>query len=278
MDPPRELLRRYGLRAKKSWGQCFLHDRRTVQRILDASGVTDTDLVVEIGAGLGILTEALATRARRVLAIERDRDLALVLRSELGHDARIEVLEANALTFDFSGFDAPVTVVGNLPYNIASPLIFHLLHHRRSIRTATVMLQRELAARLVARPGTRAYGVPSVLCQQAADVRVCFQVASGAFVPRPEVESSVVQLSMRPVLRVQVEPAVFQKVVKAAFSVRRKTLRNALAGSFPLSIVDEALQQARLDGRRRGETLSIEEFGQLSNAMNPRHDPPGAQR
>jgi 16S rRNA (adenine1518-N6/adenine1519-N6)-dimethyltransferase len=267
MDSVRTILRRYGLRAKKSWGQCFLHDRGIVKRILDASGVSDSDIVVEIGAGLGILTEALATRSRRVLAIERDRDLADVLRSELGGEKKIEILETNALTFDFSRFAEPVTVVGNLPYNIASPLIFHLLEHRQKIQTATLMLQREVATRLVAEPGSKAYGIPSVLCQQAADIRVCFQVPAEAFVPRPKVESTVVRLTMRAVPRVQAEPDVFRAVVRAAFSVRRKTLRNALAGAFEVSMVEQALKSSGVDGRRRAETLSIDEFGRLSESM-----------
>lgn len=241
-----------------------MHDRGIVERILDASGVSETDIVVEIGAGLGILTEALAGRSRQVLAIERDRDLAEVLRRELGDNAKIEILEANALTFDFSRRDEPVTVVGNLPYNISSPLIFHLLEHRQSIRTATLMLQREVATRLVAEPGSKAYGIPSVLCQRAADIRVCFQVPAEAFVPRPRVASTVVRLTMRAVPLVDVDPVVFQAVVRAAFGVRRKTLRNALAGAFEVSLVERALEGAGVDGRRRAETLSIDEFGRLA--------------
>ncbi len=284
MESPASILRRHGLSAKKSWGQCFLHDPAVIQRIAEAADLsmeeaaeettaekaeeTAGEIVVEIGAGLGALTHALAARAGRVICIERDRDMVRVLREEFASQPQVEIREENALTFDFSQFGSPVPVVGNLPYNISSPLIFHLLDQRQHIRSATLMLQSEVAARIVADPGTKAYGVPSVLCQQVAEARLCFGVSSGAFTPRPRVESAVIQLQMRAQPLVEAEEPLFTRVVKAAFQYRRKTLKRALGQTFPAAAVQEALAQANIDGTRRGETLTIEEYGILTRALS----------
>jgi 16S rRNA (adenine1518-N6/adenine1519-N6)-dimethyltransferase len=267
MRSPAQTLRRYGLRPKKSWGQCFLHDPAVLRRIVDHAGVEPGDTVVEIGAGLGTLTVLLAERAARVHAVEKDRDLVTVLRGELSDVDNVEVVERNALGLDFAAFAGPVQVVGNLPYNIASPLLFHILASRRAIRAATLMLQREVAERLVAPPGRRAYGVPSVLCQQAADVRLCFGVSRGAFVPAPRVDSAVVRLRMLEEPRAPCDDDLFRVVVKAAFGARRKTLRNALGARLSGDAVHDALQAAGIDGGRRGETLTVEEFGRLTRAL-----------
>jgi len=267
MESPASILRRHGLFAKKSWGQCFLHDQGVVERIADAPGLDPGELVVEIGAGLGALTRALAARAGRVVCIERDRDMVAVLKQELAHLPRVEIREENALAFDFGQFGAPIPVVGNLPYNISSPLLFHILAQRRAIRSATLMLQSEVAQRVTASPGGRSYGVPSVLCQNVAEVRRCFAVSSGAFTPRPRVESAVIQLEMRPRPLVEAEEQPFAQVVKAAFKYRRKTLKRALEQAFPAPQVEGALASAGIDGKRRGETLTVEEFGQLTRSF-----------
>jgi len=274
MESPRSILKRHGLWAKKSWGQCFLVDEAVVTRIVDAVAPSPEQEVVEIGAGLGCLTAALARRAARVYAIERDRDLVKVLRQELD-GTTAEIVEANALTYDFAVFSSPVKVVGNLPYNIASPLLFHLLDQGRStdpdqgrsILTATLMLQREVAARIVAGPGSRTYGVPSVLCQQEAEVGVCFEVPRTAFHPQPRVDSAVVQLRFRQRPQENVDKNLFKDLVKAAFSARRKQLKNALALTFDREQVEAGLTSAAIDGGRRGETLSVREFGALARAM-----------
>jgi 16S rRNA (adenine1518-N6/adenine1519-N6)-dimethyltransferase len=264
---PSAVLRRHNLRPKKSWGQCFLHDPSVVARIAVDAVVDPGDTVIEIGAGLGTLTVALAERARRVIAIERDRDLAGVLRAELGHLSHVEVREENALSFDFGALGAAV-VVGNLPYNIASPLIFHLLEQRAAIRRATLMVQLELAQRLAAPPGNRSYGVPSVLCQLAAQTTVRFIVRSGAFVPRPRVDSAVVRLQMHEQSPIaNVEEQALRDLVHAAFRFRRKTLRRALAASYPSAVVARALLVAGVDSDRRAESLSLEEFGAVARAL-----------
>lgn len=266
-----ELLRRHGRQAKKSWGQNFLHDPRIVARIAEAAGIQSTDVVVEIGAGLGALTGALAARALRVLAIERDRDLALLLREAFAEVASVTILETNALTFEFGAVAGAgrLVVVGNLPYNIASPLLFRLLDQRAQLRSATVMLQRELAQRLVAGPGTRRYGVPSVLLQQHAELRTCLQVGRGAFVPPPRVDSTVIRLDFRSAPRAPADDAALRHTVRTAFGARRKTLQRALSAAFPSDAVTLALARCGIDPRARAETLSVVQFAALSQALPP---------
>jgi 16S rRNA (adenine1518-N6/adenine1519-N6)-dimethyltransferase len=275
----RALLQKHALRAKKSWGQNFLVAERVFDAIVDACALGPDDWAIEIGAGLGTLTWRLAERAGRVIAVERDRDLVAVLREELGAHPRVEIAEANALTFDYAAVAARAgrapTVVGNLPYQIASPLLFRLLEARARLTRIVVMLQREMADRIVARPATPAYGALSVMVQLYGAPRVVTRVSAGAFVPAPRVESAVLCVAPHAggATRVPVDDeAHFSRVVHAAFNQRRKTLRNALrqiaAGDD--AALDAALAAADIDGRRRGETLSVEEFARLARAL-PRH-------
>jgi 16S rRNA (adenine1518-N6/adenine1519-N6)-dimethyltransferase len=267
MESPAAILRRHGLWAKKSWGQCFLRDAGVVNRIVGAAQLEPEDTVVEIGAGLGGLTLALAARARQVFAIERDRDLVAVLQKELAASASIQIVEANALTYDFSQHPSPVKVVGNIPYNISSPLLFHLLEQGRRIGSATIMVQLEVARRLVAEPGSRVYGVPSVLFQQATAVSLCFRVPRTAFVPQPRVDSAVVYIEPRPSPVVEVDERSFRATVRAAFSARRKTLKNSLSRTFPRQVVESALASSGIDEGRRAETLAVQEFGHLAKTI-----------
>jgi len=264
---PAKLLQRYNLRAKKHWGQNFLHDASVVRAIADAAQIEPNDTVVEIGAGLGAMTGILAQRAARVIAVERDRELAAVLRDVFGQTSNIEVAETNALTFSFLNFDEPVVVVGNLPFHISSPLIFHLLDQRQHIRAAIVMLQREPAQRLVAEPGSRVYGAPSVTCQQYADLSVCLQVKRGAFLPPPRVDSTVIRLRMRTQPLGAADPVRFRAVVRAAFARRRKMLRRALAAQYPVDAVERALADAEIASDTRAECLSVLQFVRLTNAL-----------
>ncbi len=267
MESPGKILKRYGLAPKKSFGQCFLNEVIYISRMVKRAGINADDIVVEIGAGLGTLTGALSEKADKVFAIERDRDLVKVLKREFEGQSKIEIIEANALTFDFSQFSKPVKVVGNLPYNISSPLLFYLLDHREHIKTATLMFQREVAERLIAKPGTSAYGAPSVFCQLLAEVEMCYVVPRGAFLPSPNVDSAVIHLQMRASPILAVDEKMFQKIVRQAFGKRRKTLKNALKASFASSTLSYVFQAAGIDGNRRGETLSIEEFGTLAQAF-----------
>lgn len=271
----RELLARHGLRAKKSWGQNFLVDERTYRAIVDACELDRDSWVLEIGAGLGTLTARLAERAGRVIAIERDRDLAAVLRAELGANERIEIAEDNALTFDYGAVaeraGRALPVVGNLPYQIASPILFRLLESRAKIARIVIMLQREMALRIVARPSTPDYGALGVMVRMYGEAKIVCRVPAGAFVPRPRVESAVLQVVPFAGGRTRAEVpdlAAFSQVVHAAFQMRRKTLRNALAGIAPEATMQAAFVTAEIDPQRRGETLSVEEFAALARAIH----------
>jgi 16S rRNA (adenine1518-N6/adenine1519-N6)-dimethyltransferase len=265
----RALVQKHNLRAKKSWGQNFLVDERAYEAIVDACRIGDGDWVIEIGAGLGTLTSRLAERAAHVIAVERDRDMIAVLHAELDGDPRVEIAEANALTFDYAGVKARAgrapTVVGNLPYQIASPILFRLLDARASLARIVVMLQKEMADRIVAKPSTPDYGAPSVMVRMFGDARLVRRVPAGAFLPAPRVDSAVLAIELHASTRVPVRDlARFSQVVHAAFNQRRKTLRNALAALVP----DEAFVRASIDSRRRGETLSVEEFAALTDAID----------
>jgi 16S rRNA (adenine1518-N6/adenine1519-N6)-dimethyltransferase len=271
----RDLLKKYSLRAKKSWGQNFLVDERAYEEIVWACRIEPGDWVIEIGAGLGTLTSRLAEHATRVVAIERDRDLAEILRAELGADERIEIAEANALTFDYAEVAARAgrrpSVAGNLPYQIASPILFRLLDARAHLKQIVIMLQKEMADRIVAPPGSATYGAVAVMVRMFGEARLVRKVPAGAFVPAPRVDSAVLQVTPFPggATRVPVaDLALFDRVVHAAFNQRRKTLRNALAGLG--DALDGALAAAEIDPQRRGETLSVEEFARLTDAIHAR--------
>jgi 16S rRNA (adenine1518-N6/adenine1519-N6)-dimethyltransferase len=267
----RTLLRKYGLRAKKSWGQNFLVDERAFAGIVRESGATPADTVIEIGAGLGTLTARLSLAARRVIAVERDRDMAEILRAELAGDERVEIAEANALTFDYAAVDGggrPLIVVGNLPYQIATPILFRLLEARRAIGRIVVMLQLEMAERIVARPSTPEYGALSVMVQMAADARIAFRVPAGAFHPAPRVASAVLALTPLPSTRTAItDDGWFSEVVHAAFGQRRKTLRNSLRTVAEVEPIERALAACGIDPKARGETLDGERFARLSEAL-----------
>ncbi len=270
---PRELLRRYGLAAKKSWGQNFLVSERVYRAIVDATVVADDDWIVEIGAGLGTLTMRLAQRIPEgmLLAIERDRDLVRVLEAELGLLDNVEIVEANALNYDLAAaarwHGGPIAVCGNLPYQISSQILFRIIEARGHVSRAVVMLQREVADRLLASPGSKTYGAIGVLVQTYADVSQVVRARPGAFAPPPEVESTVVKLTPRPAPEAaQRDPEHYAAVVHAAFRQRRKTLRNAIRAAFG-SAAAPALERAGIDPDRRGETLSIAEFAALADAL-----------
>ncbi|HEX7839457.1 MAG TPA: 16S rRNA (adenine(1518)-N(6)/adenine(1519)-N(6))-dimethyltransferase RsmA [Kofleriaceae bacterium] len=281
----RVLLGRYGLSAKKHFGQNFLISDRVFRAIVDATVARDDDWIVEIGAGLGTLTARLAERVPegKVIALERDPDMIVVLRGELGGVDNVDIEAVDALRYDL-GMAArwhgePIAVCGNLPYHIAAPLLFRVIKAREVVRCAVVMIQKEMADRIVAAPGTKAYGALGVMIRTYADVSTVAKVGAGSFVPAPKVDSAVVKLVPLPggAPRVPIaDPEHYSKVVHAAFGQRRKTLRNALRAVYDDAEVDAALAACALDGGRRGETLEIAEFGQLAAALpiHPRPLPP----
>ena len=252
-----------GHAPRKRFGQNFLADRHYVARIVEAIDPRPGDNVVEIGPGLGALTGALIERAGKISAIEIDRDLEARLRGRFAPD-RLALHEADALAFDFAALGVDLRVVGNLPYNISTPLLFHLASYDRLLRDLHVMLQREVVARMTAAPDTADYGRLSVMLQARFHVSRLFTVPAGAFRPVPKVESAVARLVPLGVDRPAIaDEALFARAVAAAFGQRRKTLRNALA-----SITGETtLRDAGIDPRRRGETLSVADFVRLANRL-----------
>jgi len=263
---PSELLRRHGLRPKKQWGQNFLGDEQILRALASLLRIGPGDTVVELGAGLGHLTRALQATGASVIAVERDRELAPILRAEL---SGVEVVEADAKSFDFKMVAARagrrIALAGNLPYHLSSPILFHLLDQREALRRAVLLLQREVAVRVAAGPGGRDYGLLSVLVQQVADASLGLSVPRSAFTPPPEVESTALVLDFLEAPRAALhDEQRFRALVKAAFSQRRKTLWNALKN---LPGARGALARAGIDPQRRGETLSVAEFAAVERAM-----------
>ncbi len=275
---PRTLLDKYGLRAKKSWGQNFLISERVYEAICRAAVPHPAEFVVEIGAGLGTLTMRLALHAREghIVAVERDRDMVNVLRAELVETLNVEIAEANALELDYFALATragkPLSVVGNLPYQIATKLIFGMIEARSVCSRMVIMLQREMADRVLAPPDADAYGALGVMVQTYCDARSITRAPSTAFYPAPKVDSTVIQLTPLPgaATRVPIDDEKrYSVLVHAAFGQRRKTLRNALRSRWDDDAVSSAFTAADIDGGRRGETLSVAEFGRLSNVIGP---------
>ncbi len=271
-DSPREILKRYGLRPKQSWGQNFLGDARALQQIADAVALQPGEKVVELGAGLGHLTRELLARGARVIAIERDRDMVRVL-----EDLKLpglEVVAANAAEVDFAAVagGGPVAVVGNLPYHLTSPILFRVLEQREQVSRAVFTLQKEVVVRLAAAPGGRDYGLLSVLLGLWFDVEEVASLPAHLFHPPPKVDSAVVRLWRLPAPRAPVvSPERFIRVVKASFAQRRKTLLNSLRSDRSLGddeVLSRALASAGIDPGRRAETLSPEEFAALERALD----------
>jgi len=253
-------------RPHKRLGQHFLIDATALRRIVQAAGIGPVDTVLEIGPGIGVLSEPLAETAARLYLVELDATLAQRLRHRFAGNPRVQVLTADFLSVDIdTAFpESSIQVVANLPYNVATPILFRLLEYRRKFLTATVMVQKEVAERLYATPGTKVYGTVSVLMQLYATVTPVCTAGPRSFYPPPKVESQVIRIAFQVAPRVAVhDEAKFRRVVKAAFAQRRKTLRNALHAAGYENL-EAAGAQTGIDLRRRGETLSLEEFAALA--------------
>lgn len=278
MTHPRDILKAHGLFATKRRGQNYLLHSATARAIAGAAGLEPRDTVVEIGAGLGALTLALAPLVRRVIAVEVDRGVYQALLGVLDQSGidNVQPLEADALDLDWEALaaeaGAPLAVVGNLPYSVSSPLIFNLLEARSAWRSATLLLQKELVTRLSAAPGGRDYGRLTVLAAAWCNLRPGTVLGPEQFFPRPRVDSQLITLTPRPIQEALARPqeeAWFSRVVKAAFSQRRKTLANSLAGSLGLGreMIMAGLKACEVDPMRRAETLSPEELAGVARAL-----------
>lgn len=270
----RDLVCRYGIRPSRTQGQNFLVDRNVLERILEAAELTGQEVVLEIGCGLGTLTAALAERARWVVGVEKDPRCVAALRETLVACPNVEVYEADALAAPLEEWLSCRTgtgrgvVVANLPYHISKPLLQRLLALRKRLDRLVLMLQREVAERLIAVPGSKTYGVLSIATQLYCETELLRRVSPTCFWPPPEVESALVRLRVREEPQVPLEDEEwFFTVVSAAFTQRRKTLRNALRGLADHHTLQEACRQVGLDPARRGETLTLAEFAALSAAL-----------
>ncbi len=255
--------------ARAAFGQHFLIDKNIVRKIVRLAQLQPGETVLEIGPGRGILTEALLEASGLVVAIELDAALCAHLRETIGARPNFQLIEGDALVFDYAQVPSPFLVVANLPYYVSTPLLFRLLEQRRRIDRLVLMLQEEVAVRLAAAPGGKEYGALSIAAQLWCDVRVSFKVPASCFRPQPKVGSAVVALMPLAQPKVAVrDEKMFFKVVRGGFAHRRKALLNSLRDEgFEAAPTAAALKKAGIDPRRRAETLSLAEFASLADAL-----------
>ncbi len=270
----KKLLQRHKLKPKKSWGQNFLVSKPIIEKIVAALAPTSEDWVLELGAGAGALTEPLCQKAEKVFAIERDPDLIELLQREFGSLPNLEIIPADAASYPLEKIEAPrpLLVAGNLPYQISAPILFHLQKERKYFSRAVLMLQKEVAERLVAKPDAgKDYSILSVIFSTFFKVEKVFNVSKNNFYPRPKVDSAIVKLTVleKPSAPVDDEK-FFIRTVKMAFSQRRKTLYNNIRSSFPNLSRDRILQmleELEIDSQQRGETLTPHQFALLAQKL-----------
>lgn len=270
----KEVVAKHDFKFKKSLGQNFLVDKNILNKIVDGAQITEDDVVLEVGPGAGVLTQALASRARQVVAVELDRSLLPILEETLAGFSNVEVINGDILKLDLQELfhrypGEKLKVVANLPYYITTPVIMRFLEEKLPLASLVVMVQKEVAERMIAKPGGKDFGMLSVGVQYHTEPSIITMVPRTVFIPPPEVGSAVVKLTAREKPPVEIpDEKDFFRVVKAAFGQRRKTLRNALLGGLGINKEDleVILVKANIQGSRRGETLSLEEFAELSRA------------
>ena len=270
----RNELKEYGLFPKKGLGQHFLIDRNILNKVIRTAQVGKEDVVLEVGPGLGEMTLALAHKAKHVIAVEIDSKLVEILKKKLADYPNVDVLRGNILTINFRKSDfregQKMKVVANLPYQISTPLLFHFIELKEYFSSLTLMLQKEVAERIVASPGSKAYSPLSIFIQLFSDLSIQFFIKPSAFFPPPKVESAVIHMVLkeRPAVVIDDEKW-FKKVVRGCFSYRRKTLINGLKHSgisLPYD-KEKRMEKIGIDPRRRPETLTIQEFANLAEAL-----------
>ncbi len=276
----RDIKERYGFKLSKSLGQNFLTDKNIIDRIVESAGIGPEDLVIEIGPGIGVITREAAEHAKKVIAVEIDSNLIPILNETLGDCDNVEIVNRDILKTDVNELIrncgeniSGVKLIGNLPYYITTPIIMKLLEDGVNADSITIMMQKEVADRIKAVPGTKAYGALSVAVQYYCTVEAVVNVPKDVFVPQPKVDSTVLRLSIRKEKPVELaDRDVFFRCVKAGFGQRRKTLHNSLMGveNITKEGVKQALEAAGIDPSRRAETLDLEEFARLSNEVYSR--------
>lgn len=281
-----EIKKKHGFKLSRSLGQNFLTDKNIIDKIIEKSMVGKGDLVLEIGPGIGVLTAAAAEAAGKVIAIEIDRGLIPILEETLSEYDNIEIINSDVLKTDLTAIleqnreingqkTEGVKILGNLPYYITTPIIMKILEDKVPVDCITIMLQKEVADRIKAAPGTKAYGALSVAVQYYCTVTHVVNAPKEIFVPQPKVDSAVIRLDVRKEKPVKLNSEeAFFAVVKAGFGQRRKTLLNSLTGVYGLTKEEIAavMATAGIDPVRRAETLGLEEFAALANAIKPENE------
>lgn len=266
------ILKKYNLSLRKKLGQNFLVDENILKKIISSANLNPDEIVLEVGPGIGTLTRALAGKAKTLVAVEIDKTFCLVLEETLSDLDNVKLICADALKFDLSALSSAsqsLKLVSNLPYNIATPLLITYLKKYPQIKEYIVMVQKEVAERIVALPESKEYGAFSLKIQYFARPKILFTVSKNVFLPKPKVDSAVVRIVRLDKPEVTVGDAQFLfKVIEAAFSVRRKIIKNALISAFASKeIIVESLRNSRIDEIRRGESLSLKDFAKLSNEL-----------
>ena len=273
----KEVVNKHNFKFSKSLGQNFLIDDNVIDRILEGARLSETDKIIEVGPGIGTLTREMGKVAENVVSIEIDKTLIPILQETLADLDNVEVVNEDILKVDVQGLikeklsGGPVKLVANLPYYITTPIVMKFLEEDIPVTDIVVMVQKEVADRMNAKPSTKDYGALSVAVQYYCDTEIVAKAPRHMFVPQPNVDSIVIGLHVRDEKKYVVDNEdIFFKTVKASFGQRRKTLLNSLSGLGFLSKdqIKEALKAANIDEKRRGETLSIDEFANLSNEIN----------
>lgn len=272
----KDIVQRYGFKFTKSLGQNFLINESILDEIVESANISDDDVVLEIGTGIGTLTSKLCERAKKVIAVEIDKNLLPILQETLSDFDNITIINKDILKIDINeeltnlGINQKIKVVANLPYYITTPIIMKILEEKVKVDCMVLMLQKEVANRINATTSTKDYGSLSIAVQYYCDTDIVCKVPKNSFIPEPNVDSLVIKLSVNEKRKVDIEDEdLFFKIVRGSFSKRRKTILNSLAGYENLvdkEKIEKILEKANIDTKRRGETLSIYEFAILTKA------------
>ncbi|OOB78439.1 MAG: 16S rRNA (adenine(1518)-N(6)/adenine(1519)-N(6))-dimethyltransferase [Epulopiscium sp. Nuni2H_MBin001] len=273
----KEVLHKYPFIFQKKFGQNFLIDPHVLNKIIAAADISRDDCILEIGPGIGSVTEQLVEHAGKVICVEIDNQLIPILNEQFGHYDNFELIHNDILKLDLGdlfGGEEKVKVVANLPYYITTPIIMILLENKLPLESITVMVQKEVALRMAAQPGTKQYGAITAVMNYYCETSLVANVPQNCFMPRPKVDSAVIKLKLyeEPPIHVEDEKMLF-KVIKAAFAQRRKTLLNSLCAHFEIDKeeVKNMLDEIGIEANIRGETLGLEEFAKISDVLSKRH-------